>query len=74
MGVFLKDCKVNGIKFTKANYKIPNAVLSKPSLLGKVGENCINWVGYADDILLVFDDLSNLKQAASYKVRRRVQI
>ena len=35
----------------------------KPSLLGKLGENCINWVGYADDIVLVFDDQSNLKKA-----------
>ena len=63
MRVFLKDCKVNGINFTKAKYKIPNAALIKPSLLGKLGENCINWVGYADDIVLVFDDQSNLKKA-----------
>ena len=63
MRVYLKDCKVNGVKFTKFNYKIPKAALIKPSMLGKCGENCINWVGYADDIVLIFDDQSNLKKA-----------
>ena len=35
----------------------------KPSVLGKCGENCTNWVGYADDIVLIFDDQTNLKKA-----------
>ena len=34
MRVYLKECKVNGVKFTKVNYKIPKVALIMPSMLG----------------------------------------
>ena len=56
---------MKGITFTKCKYKIPAAASSKNktnTILEKYGEHCITWVGYADNIVLVFDDEQNLKK------------
>ena len=67
MRVFLEECKSSKISFTKFKYKIPAAASSSanettPSL-GKYGVHEVTWVGYADDIVLVFDDQQNLDRA-----------
>ena len=65
MRVFLIECKKQGVKFTKFKYKIPSAASTTDetaSALGSYGEHTINWVGYADDIILTFDDETNLKK------------
>ena len=49
----------------KFKYKIQSAASTTDetlSTLGSYGEHTINWVGYADDIVLAFDDETNLKK------------
>ena len=69
MRIFLKECKTLGITFTKCKYKIPATASTNNetnNMLGKYGEHCITWVGYADDIVLVFDDERNMKKALEH--------
>ena len=50
------------IKFTKAKYTIPRAATtSSNSVLGTYGSKTISWVGYADDIVLVFEDALSMQ-------------
>ena len=65
MRVFLIECKAAGIKFTKYKYKIPAGASSdeRTIVIGKYGEHRVTWIGYADDIVLAFDDAYNLKKA-----------
>jgi len=63
MRIYLTDCKKHGINFMKSKFKIPNSALCNNELLGKYGENYITWLGYADDLVLFFEDKDNLKKA-----------
>ena len=47
----------------KSKFKVPNSALCNNELLGKYGENYITWLGYADDLVLFFEDKDNLKKA-----------
>ena len=59
MRVYLERCKHIGIKFLQVNYKIPaTATTSNRALVGK---QTIDWLGYADDLVLLFEDTKNLK-------------
>ena len=51
-------------KFTKVRYKIPGDA-AKPRKrfgLGNYGMIDFDWVGYADDLVLAFDDIENLSK------------
>ena len=66
MRVFLEECKSAQILFTKFKYKIPAAAsttIGETIPLGKYGVHEVTWVGYADDIVLAFDDPHNLEKA-----------
>ena len=54
MRIYIEKCKQNGIKFLKLKYKIPE-VASKSGRIA-IGEMTVDWCGYADDLLFVFDD------------------
>ena len=64
--VFMIECNKKNIKFTKLKYLIP----SKASInnnntnltLGKYGQLVVDWIGYADDLVLIFDDVESLQQ------------
>ena len=59
--VFIHEAKRQGIKFTRLQYKIPSlATLPNEFGLGKCGYFDFSWIGYADDLVLAFDDLSSL--------------
>ena len=59
MRIYLDRCKTKGIKFLKLKYKIPDIV----STSGRTssGELELDWTGYADDLMLTFDDKESLQ-------------
>ena len=61
MRIFLDECKRNSIKFLKLKYEIP-AEVSSTGRISK-GEWDMDWSGYADDLVLVFDDEESLRKA-----------
>ena len=49
MRVYLKRCETEKIEFTKVRYAIPWC-------------ETVDWIGYADDLVLVFNDADNLQR------------
>ena len=64
MRVFIERAKRKHIKFTKIRYRIPGvAALPRKRLgLGTYGVMDFDWIGYADDLVLAFDDIENLRK------------
>ena len=62
MRIFVKTCKYNGVKFFTSSYSIPRTVLKSKNRfgLGKYGHETIDWIGYADDLMLLFPNKQNL--------------
>ena len=62
--VFLLECNKKNIKFTKLKYLIPaNAVQDKQKhLLGSYGQFYLDWIGYADDLVIAFADIISLQR------------
>ena len=63
MRLFLAECTTNKVKFVKVKYEIPKAAFVSNSFLGEYGENTFDWIGYADDVFLTFEDNANLNKA-----------
>ena len=64
MRLFIQECDKKNIKFTNTRYTIPRtACTSDKHALGSYGTNIVNWVGYADDIVLVFENIAHLQAA-----------
>ena len=61
MRIFKITCTSKNIEFPKLFYKIPVSATTKERSL--VGFNMIDWIGYADDLLLVFNDKNHLQDA-----------
>ena len=63
MRVFIDKCKESSIKFLKLKYKIPRSA----STTGRTasGTMTVDWVGYADDLILIFDDELSLSLGIS---------
>ena len=64
MRVFVQECIKHGIKFFKTKYCIPGHAVSSQSKnrFGKYGSQTIDWVGYADDLVIFFDSVEDLKK------------
>ena len=64
MRVFTNECRKFGIKFFKSPYRIPGKATnpSKEFGLGSYGEVTVDWIGYADDLVLFFEDESSLNK------------
>ena len=62
MRIFIDKCNTNKIKFLGLNYKIPHSATEAGKTA--IGKHRIDWIGYADDILLVFEDTKNMELAA----------
>ena len=60
MHIYVEECKKKGIKFLKLKYNIP----ASASYIGKnaIGNFSLDYCGYADDLLLVFDDEDSLRK------------
>ena len=62
MRVFLAECSQNKVNFMKLKYEIPKAAFVSNSSLGEYGKNVLNWIGYADDLVLAFESIENLNK------------
>ena len=58
MRVYIDKCKSTGIKFLQLNYKIPTSATVSCRITA--GKQTIDWAGYADDLVLMFEDVKNL--------------
>ena len=59
--IFLEECKSEKVNFVELKYCIPPSATSNKRM--KIGTHTIDWVGYADDILLVFESNEDLQHA-----------
>lgn len=60
MRIFLTECKAKGIKFLRLKYNIPE--LASRTGKSAIGNFIVDWCGYADDLLLVFDNEDSLRR------------
>ena len=58
MRVFIDACKKKGVKFLELKYCIPSSATKSGK--AAVGTHIMDWSGYADDLLLFFDDEESL--------------
>ena len=63
MRVFLNRCKQKGVSFLRLNYLIPSSASNQERAIA--GNHEIDWIGYADDVILSFMDKSSLQQAVN---------
>ena len=63
MRVFLEKCKEKGIKFLKLKYRIPNE--ASPNNTMSIGTTIMDWLGYADDLVLMLETREDLQKALS---------
>ena len=61
MRILLKDCKVAGIKFLNLKYRIPESASNKGR--ESTGYQQVDWIGYADDLILTFESKNDLQRA-----------
>ena len=63
MRVFMDRCKELNIKFLKLKYEIPESA----STTGRraSGTMTLDWIGYADDLILIFEDELSLSRGIS---------
>ena len=61
MHVFMKACEERNIKFMKLKYRIPSTATTREERRNKsdFGSHNVDWIGYADDLVLVFEDTDN---------------
>ena len=62
MRVYLAECARKKIKFMKSKYTVPKFVFQSNVLFDEYGEQTLDWVGYADDLLLAFSEQAELRK------------
>ena len=63
MRVFLRKCSENGVKFLNLKYNIP-CTASKTNRV-TIGYHEVKWIGYADDLVLFFENVTDMQKAAN---------
>ena len=63
MRIFLNECEKEGIKFLKLKYKIPKSASSTSKTT--MGSFTLDWSGYADDLLILFEDENSLRRGVT---------
>jgi sorting nexin-29 len=63
MRVFIAACKEANVNFFSSSYCIPKDALKTQSQfgLGKFGNVTVDWLGYADDLVLLFNNIKDLR-------------
>ena len=61
MRIFHEQCTSKQINFLKLKYRIPASATTRNRSI--VGTQKVDWVGYADDIVLNFEDTKNMQRA-----------
>ena len=59
MRVYLQECKRENVRFLKVRYKIPEYASS--TNVSAAGDLTVDWSGYADDLMLFFEDEKSLR-------------
>ena len=64
MRIFMDLCEERGIQFLRLNYRIRSTATTREERIktSTVGIHDTDWVGYADDLNLVFEDSDNLQK------------
>ena len=64
MRIFMEACEKREIKFLRLNYRIRSTATTREdkAKLTTVGTHDTDWVGYTDDLNLVFEDNENLQR------------
>lgn len=62
MRVFLDECKAQKVRFVKLKFSIPKEARKEGNILGLYGEHVFDWIGYADDLMIAFEDIPNLEK------------
>ena len=66
MRIFMKRCEEENIKFVSLSYSVPaNASTSSNFGLGRYGTQLLDWIGYADNLALIFPDCENLNRGTN---------
>ena len=61
MRIFIQECNTKRIKFPEFSYMIPHSASKNNDFsLGNYGNRAVSWVGYADDIALAFENISDM--------------
>ena len=73
MRIYLDTCKNENIKFLQLQYKIPKSASS--SKMTAIGDLTLDWSGYADNLMIFFDDEDSLCRGvgildATFKIYR----
>ena len=63
MRVFRDKCKAEGIKFLKLKYRIPKEASANNTMY--IGTTIMDWLGYADDLVLMLETREDLQKALS---------
>ena len=61
MRIFLDTCTKSGIKFLNLKYRIPESASNNKR--ERIGNHDVDWVGYADDLMLAFEKRNDLQLA-----------
>ena len=57
----MHECSAKRIKFPEFSYMIPHSASKNNGFsLGNYGNRVVSWVGYADDIALAFENISDM--------------
>ena len=59
--IYFHKCSENGIRFLNLKYHIPHSASKQQR--DSVGFHEIKWVGYADDLVIMFEDVTNFNMA-----------
>ena len=60
MRVYLEECDKGNINFLKLKYNIPD--VASHSEIASVGFHTLDWIGYADDLTLMFENDEDLRK------------
>ena len=60
MRIYLGKCHKNGINFLRLRYNIPSSASNSGRITKGTYE--LDWTGYADDLMITFDDLASLQK------------
>ena len=61
MRIFHDKCKSYQVKFLDLKYRIPPTATPRKRMI--IGTHTTDWIGYADDIVLIFEDTKNMQRA-----------
>ena len=60
MRIVQDECSKHDIKFLELKYTIPRSASSSQQYFGVYGDQVVDYIGYADDLAMVFDSIASL--------------